>query len=165
MMPEKSHNAKTSDERSMADDTRKLSEDARGLGPMDAGSIVIGQVDEIVGEGGVEVPGCVVTKYELLKIAEHWAATIVDLDFSAFQGSSGSWEWRTLEYAHRRLNTIAKSIGEEELETVFKQAEREFSNGVEQSDWKTFLEGKGERERLRQEVQEEPTRDAEEDRK
>jgi hypothetical protein len=46
----------------MTDDTKKLSEDARGLGPMQAGPFTVGRVDEIVGEGGVEVPGFVATK-------------------------------------------------------------------------------------------------------
>jgi hypothetical protein len=49
-----------------ADETKqKLSEDARGLGPRQAGRFAIGLVDEFVGEGGVEVPEFA-TKYELL---------------------------------------------------------------------------------------------------
>jgi hypothetical protein len=51
----------------VADKTKQqLSEDARGLGPTQAGPFAIGLVDEIVGEGGVEVPEFVATKYELL---------------------------------------------------------------------------------------------------
>lgn len=126
-----------------ADDTKeKLSEDAAGLGPMHAGSIVIGRVDEIVGEGGVEVPGCVVTKYESIQIVKHWAAEIVDVDFSYFlYGCAGSSEWRTREYANRRLNTIAKSIGEEEVKKAFKQAEQDFAKSVDQRAWKIFTQG------------------------
>jgi hypothetical protein len=47
---------------------KKLSEDARGLGPMEVGSVVIGRVEPIVGEGGIEVPGFVATKDEILQI-------------------------------------------------------------------------------------------------
>ncbi|MGA9389794.1 MAG: hypothetical protein WBV69_05035 [Candidatus Sulfotelmatobacter sp.] len=58
-MPEENKNAKMSEAESTVHETKKLSEDARGLGPMQAGPFAIGRVDEIVGEGGVEVPGCV----------------------------------------------------------------------------------------------------------
>jgi hypothetical protein len=83
-MSEENNKTETSDERSMADDNKKLSDDARGLGPMNTGSVVIGLVDEIVGDGGVEVPGCVATKYEWIQILKHWASEIIDLDFSYF---------------------------------------------------------------------------------
>ena len=98
-----------------ADDSRKLSEDARGLGPGQAGRVRIGVVDMIVGEGGLEVPGLVPTKYETLLLVRAWAVEILHLDFGFFlYGSVGSSEWRTREFANRRLSAIAKSIGEEE---------------------------------------------------
>jgi hypothetical protein len=61
-MSEENNNAKMSEPESRADDSRKLSEDAQGLGPGQAGRIRIGVVDMIVGEGGLEVPGFVATK-------------------------------------------------------------------------------------------------------
>jgi hypothetical protein len=141
-----------------AEDTEeKLGADAGGLGPMHAGSIVIGLVEEIVGEGGVEVPGCKVTKYELIQIVKHWAAEIVDSDFSYFlYGCTGSSEWRTREYANRRLNTIAKSIGEEEVKKAFKQTEEAYGKDVDQRAWKIFMEGtKEEQEAFQAEIERE----------
>jgi hypothetical protein len=97
----------------------------------------------------------------------YWATEIIDLDFSFFlYGSTGSSEWRTREYANRRLNTIAKAIGEQEVKKAFGQAEQAFAKGVDQPAWKIFMEGtKEERERFQQEVQEELGRYAKEGRK
>jgi hypothetical protein len=155
-MSEENKNAKMSEPQSTADDSKKLSEDARGLGPWQAGRFRIGAVDMIVGEGGLEVPGFVATKYETLLLVRAWAGEILDLDFGFFlYGSVGSSEWRTREYANRRLNTIAKSIGEEEVKKAFKQAEEAFAKGVDPQAWKIFMEGtKEEQERFQQEVQE-----------
>src|ERR1035441_7807839 len=132
MMSEEQNNAEMfAAGNNVADDTKeKLSADAGGLGPMHAGSIVIGLVDEIVGEGGVEVPGCVATQYEWIQIVKHWAAEMIDSDFDYFlYGSTGSTEWRIREYAERRLNTIAKSIGEEEVKRAVTEAKGGFSTG------------------------------------
>jgi len=140
-----------------ADDTQeKLSEDAGGLGPMQVGAFTIGLVDEIVGEGGVEIPGYKATKYEILHLARHWAGEILELDFDYFlYGSTGSTEWRTRDYAERRLNTIAKSIGEEEVRKAISDAKVGFSTGVDERAWKIFTEGiKEEQESFHQEVQE-----------
>jgi hypothetical protein len=157
MMVEENNNAETSETQSTLDKTKKLSKDAAGLGPMHAGSIVIGLVDEIVGEGGVEVPGGVATKYEWIYIVKHWAAEIIDLDFSYFlYGCTGSSEWRTHAYANRRLNTIARFVGEEEVKRAFKQTEQEFAKGVDQRAWRIFMEGTQEQ---RQAFQEEISRE------
>jgi hypothetical protein len=103
-------NAKTSEAPSTADDTKKLSEDAGGLGPRQAGPYRIGVVDMIVGEGGVEVPGFVATKNDTLRLVRYWATEIIHLDFAFFlYGSSGSPEWRTREFTNRRLTTIQRS--------------------------------------------------------
>jgi hypothetical protein len=67
-MFEENNNAKMSEAKS---ETEKLSKDACGLGPMQAGPFVIGLVDSIVGKDGAEMPQFVATKYELL--VKHWA--------------------------------------------------------------------------------------------
>ena len=93
--------------------TSKLSDDAQGLGPLIGDRLAIGHVEEIVGEGGVEVPGFVATKNEILQLVRYWATEIVDLDFTFFlYGCTGSSEWQTRAFANRRLNTIAKWIAE-----------------------------------------------------
>jgi hypothetical protein len=75
----------------------------------------------IVGVGG-EVPGFVATKSEILQLVRYWAKKIIDLDFVFFlYGSTGSFEWRTNEFANRRLNTISKLIGEEEVNKAFRR--------------------------------------------
>ena len=86
----------------------------------------------------------------------HWAAEIIDLDFDYFlYGSTGSWEWRTREYANRRLNTIAKAIGDAEVTKAFRQVEDDFGKKVDARAWRIFKEGtQEERESFQREVQE-----------
>ena len=154
-MAEENEKVRISKAEHPVDETQKLSEDAGGLGPIQVGAFTIGRVDEVVGEGGLEIPGYKATKYEAIQIVKHWAAEMIDLDFDYFlYGSTGSSEWRTREYANRRLNTIAKSIGEEEVKRAFKQVEQEFAKGVDQRAWKVFMEGtKEEQESFQEEVQ------------
>jgi len=138
-----------------ADNGKLLSEDSRGLGPRYWGPVAFGVVDMIVGEGGTEVPGFVATKNEILQLVRYWATEIVHLDFSFFVlGYTGSSEWRTREFANRRLDTIGKFIRKEELTEGFRHAEQVFAKGVDQRAWKIFTEGtKEEQERFQQEVQ------------
>src|SRR5712692_10702040 len=117
------------------DKTKKLSEDAQGLEPRGG----IGFVDMIVGESGVEVPGFVPTKNEVLQLVQYWATEIIDLDFDYFlDGQSGSQEWRTSHFAHRRLNRISQLLGEEEVTKACKEAGQVFGQGVDQQAWKIF---------------------------
>lgn len=162
-MSEENNNEKMLEARSTADESKRLSEDARGLGPSETGMFVIGLVDSIVGEDGAEVPELVATKYESLVLVRHWATEIIDLDFMYFlYGCTGSSEWRTRVYANRRLNTLANVIGDEEVTKAFRQAEDAFGKSVDQRAWKIFMEGtKEEQERFQQEVQEKLARDAE----
>lgn len=54
------------------------------------------------------------TKNEMLQLVRYWATEIIHLDFSFFlYGITGSSEWRTREFANRRLNTIRKLIGQQ----------------------------------------------------
>src|SRR5579863_7589136 len=101
---------------SAAGNAKRLSDDARSLGPMRVGMFAVGHVDKVVGEGGTEVPGFVPTKNELLQLVRYWATEIIDVDWFHFAyASTGPSEWRTREFANRRLNTISQFIGEEEV--------------------------------------------------
>jgi len=141
--------------------SKKVSEDAQGLGPRQTGPFAFGVVDTIVGEGGVEVPGFVPTKNEILQLVRYWATEIIDLDFSFFlHGATGSSEWRTREFANRRLNTISKLIGQQEVTTAVEQATETFAKRVDARAWKVFWEGtKEEQEEFQQYVQEQLERD------
>jgi hypothetical protein len=116
-----------------ADAISTLSDDAQGLGPLIGHRIAIGHVDEMIGEGGVGVPGFVVNKNEILQLVRYWAAEVIDLDWMFFlYSSTGCSEWRTREFANRRLNTISKFIGKEEVKRVFRDAEQAFGKRVDQ---------------------------------
>lgn len=164
-MSEENKNPEVPEAGKTSDNTWKLSKDAEGLGPMHVGCSIVGAVDRIVGEGGAEVPGFLATKNELLQLVRYWATEIIDLDFDFFlYGCTGSSEWRTRAFANRRLYTISKFIGEEEVTKAFRQAEQAFGKRVNQRAWKIFMEGtKEEQEQFQQEVQKEMARDPEED--
>jgi hypothetical protein len=166
-MSEENNSAKISEAESTSDETKKLSEDARGLGPRQVGPIMIGVVDMIVGDGGVEVPSFLATKNEILQLVRYWAKEIIDSDFVFFlYGATGSSEWRTREFANRPLNTISKLIGEEEVTKAFRQTEQAIAKEVGPEAWRIFTKGtKEEQERFQQEVQERLARDTEEGRK
>lgn len=155
-MSEENNNEKISETERTVNDSQKLTEDAQGLGPKEVGPFRIGVVDMIVGEGGAEVPAFVATKNEILQLAMYWATKIIDLDFTFFvYGSSGSSEWRTREFATRRLDTICELIGEEEVTKTIRLAEEAFGQGVGQRAWRIFTEGtEEEQEQFRQRVQE-----------
>jgi hypothetical protein len=139
----------------------RLTNDARGLGPRQTRPFAFGVVNMIVGEGGVKVPGFVPTKNETLQLVRYWATEIIDLDFSFFlHGTTGSSEWRTREFANRRLNTISKLIGQQEVSAAVEQATETFAKRVDARAWKVFWEGtKEEQEEFQQFVQEQLERD------
>lgn len=139
---------------------QRLSADARDLGPTYAGSFSIGFVDFIAGEGGVEVPGFAATKHEILELVRYWATKVLDLNFTFFAyDASGSSDWRIWFFANRRLDTITKLIGKEDVRKAFKQAEQAFSQSVDQRAWRIFIDGTPEeREQFQREVEEELAR-------
>jgi len=97
---------------------------------MRTGQFVVGLVDEIVGEGGVEVPEFVAIKYELLVLVRHWATEITDLEFDYFiHTSTGSREWRTKAFAHRRLDRLVQVLGQETVDKAYIEAEEVFRTG------------------------------------
>jgi len=49
----------------------RVTHDAYGLGPLGASFLLIGSVDEVNGQGAVEVPEFVPTRFELKIVAEH----------------------------------------------------------------------------------------------
>jgi hypothetical protein len=141
-MTEENKNSETPDTASTADQNHKLSKDAHGLGPLQGGQIRLGAVDMIVGEGGVEVPGFVATRNEVFQLARYWATEILRLDFDYFiYRSLGSSEWRTREFAARRLNTVSQFIGEGDARKASKEAEQAFKERVDPLSWKNFTGG------------------------
>ena len=80
---------------------------AQGLEPR--GGIGFVQHD-IVGESGVEVPGFVPTKNEVLQLVQYWELVTEIIDLTFFQLISGQERDRRncvfCNFAHRRLDTI-----------------------------------------------------------
>jgi hypothetical protein len=139
--PQRNSKIEPKSERTVGASTRH-SDDTPGLGPMLAGPIRIGFVDEIVGGGGSEVPGFEITKNEILQLARYWSGKLIDLEFDYFAtGCTGSTEWRTSEFARRRLSRIADFVGDEEVRNVFEEAEQNFAARIDQRAWRIFKTG------------------------
>ena len=154
-MSEEKNKAKESGS-SAAGTQKKLSDDAQNLGPIPVRGVMLGAVDMIVGEGGLEVPEFVVTKQELLELARYWATEITERDFTFFlYGSTGSSEVHSQVFAHRRLNRIRNLIGQDEVAKAFTQAELDFAKRVDQHAWQIFMTGtETEQEDFRNKIQE-----------
>jgi len=101
MISQENNNTEISVTGSTAYGTKRLSEDARDLGPMRTGSFVIGRVGEIVGKGGVEVPAYVVTKYEVAE-REGFSAPLINT--RQFPSSSMSSS-RAVLFCHQNWQT------------------------------------------------------------
>jgi hypothetical protein len=110
------------------------------------------------------VLGFVATKNEVLQLVRYWATEIIRLEFTCFlYAYSGSSEWRTREFANRRLDTIGKLIGQEEVTNAYRQAEQAYGRVVDPQAWGIFMEGTPEEQaRFQQEGQESLERAAEE---
>ena len=104
----------------------RVTHDAYGLGPLGASFLLIGSVDEVNGQGAVEVPEFVPTRFELKIVAEHWNREYLQTSFWCFcvQGS-GSREIRIRPFAVPRLNRIESVLGEGALNHVTEDVESE----------------------------------------
>jgi hypothetical protein len=102
--------------------------------------VVIGAVDAINGAEAKPCPEFVPTRHELLEVARHWATELLNIEtVFFFDGQTGSEEWRTEAYAQRRLERIAMSVGDEEVEKVFSEVQDEFRKRVGDRYWEMFV--------------------------
>ena len=101
------------------------------LGPVHVGSIILGAVYEVNGEGAQELQAQV-TRFELELLCEHWARQIREVRRSYLVfGQSGSREIRVLPYAHNRLDYLAEFLGDDRVESIFDRVFEGFDAAVE----------------------------------
>jgi hypothetical protein len=126
-----------------ARDFRSDEPDTQDIGSFNAGNMVFGSVDEVNGPGSVQVPDFNVSKFELGLLARHWAEVYLDHDlFWVVHRSTGSSNWRTLEYAVRRLTRIAELAGEELVRTEANAAATAINKQCGDDEWFEYLRGK-----------------------
>jgi hypothetical protein len=124
------------------EENRMKNSDNDMLGASGAGAAFIGYVDEVNGHGAEEVKEFVPTRHELLQLAQHWARTAIEIEYDWFlyQDCSSS-EWRQTSFAWRRVNRIARVIGEEEVNKAIEQVKTEMGENAGPKTWHAFWEG------------------------
>ncbi len=109
------------------------------LAPLKGGGLIIGYVDEIHGEGGVEYKP---TRYELLVVARHWAELILDTELDWLYSRQADGEECRLEvHAEARLDRIAKVIGKAAVEKAIAEVESAQRKHMDEEHWRIFAEG------------------------
>jgi hypothetical protein len=112
------------------------------LAPLKGGGLIIGYVDEIHGEGGVECGAYKFTRYELLLVAGYWAEQILDIELDWFYNRQADGEECRLEaHAEARLDGIAKVIGKAAVEKAIAEVESEHRECMDEEHWRIFAEG------------------------
>jgi len=99
----------------------------------------VGFVDEIVGEGGKLHSEFAPTRYEIEVLVRHWAWFLIENDFFYWKHrSTGSTDYRMAAFADRRLNRIGQLLGEEFVETIWRETESSLEQSVGKKEWKRF---------------------------
>ncbi len=136
-------------------ETNQLSADSDDLGPLVAGPFQIGALDEVNGEGGIEVPDFVPTRNELLQLVKYWVQVAVEVNYAWFLYQvTGSVEIRMQPFAVRRIDRIVDVLGEEAVKQAVEEAYEEFRKREDPRLWDIFLNGSDEeREVVASEIQ------------
>ncbi len=132
-----------------------MAPESKACGPIRGQGYVIGQVDDINGEGAILV-NWQPTRAELRVLGLHYLELYYSnqIEFAEF-GTTGSSEWRESAFARQRVNSIADALGEgtvvPEWDAYIKEQEQRLSeinqvNGNGEEDVGEFGESKGERE-------------------
>jgi hypothetical protein len=133
--------------------------DNEALEPLRVGNCIIDLCPEINGSDAVACPEYIPTQHELLQLARYWYDTLLGIHLDwFFLAVSGSYESRMLAYAGRRLDRIAKVIGQEATDKVVAEVDTEYQERMG-ADWEIFIRGDDEeREMVRARVNDEVKR-------
>ena len=119
-----------------------LPPDSEGLGAFVGDNHVVGAVDEVNGEGALEVNEFVPTRHELSILARYWLEKVLTINFDWFYyRQTGSSEMRVKPYAYRRLARIERILGADAIESLDREVMSQRAAKVEPWLWKMFVEG------------------------
>lgn len=126
--------------------------DNEGLGAVHAGPFTIGDVEEVNGVGGEEVP-FVPTRHESIQLVKYWTRRAFDIEYWwFFYEQYGSSDVREHSFAWRRIGRIASAIGEPDVRKAIDETRDEL---VKEGDgWRIFLRGSSEeKDALKKEIE------------
>lgn len=110
-----------------------------GIAPMKVGGMIIGYVDEIHGQGGMEIVGFAPIRHELLQLVKFWAKTVVNCRWRWFvTGGQGSDDIRVHRYGMQRIEEIEQHIGQATVDRAVAEEWDEYSNGINAEHWDAF---------------------------
>jgi hypothetical protein len=102
----------------------------------------IGHVDEVNGRSATEIPEFIPTQHELLELVKYWTKVALGIEFLWFcYESPGSSDIRLRPFAYRRINRIAKCLGDAVVGRAFTDAREEFAKTVDARAWRIFRHG------------------------
>lgn len=82
------------------------------------------------------------TKYELLQLVKFWHKAILEGEWRFFAWDcTGSIEWSQSDLAKERIASVAKAIGQADVDKAIAEARAEFSETVNPRHWKAFVSG------------------------
>ena len=99
----------------------------------------IGYIENVNGPGARGCWEFQATHHEMKIIAKHWYRQLTEIDLFWFQHqTSGSTEWRSVEYAKRRIQRIRYWIGDAPILEAVYEVDAEFRQELGDAEWKRF---------------------------
>jgi hypothetical protein len=119
----------------------KLTRDP-SIAPLVGGGFAVGYVDEIHGEGGVEIESFNPTRHEVLQLVKHYAQAILHIKWGWLtMDCVGSSDRRERNFAIARIEQIRTCIGTTLVESVMDEVCSEFGADKDQRTWGIFCRG------------------------
>ena len=114
--------------------------DTEGLGyDYIRGTGIVGYIESVNGIGAVPDPDFVTTRFEMLVIAKHWYRKLCEINIFRFQNqTTEGTDWRTAEFADRRLCRIRRLLGDGPLDRIFSEVDAELEKMLGESEWERF---------------------------
>ena len=104
--------------------------------------VTFGFVDAVHGPGSEVLPTYGPTRHELLELTRYWMAQVLEIEMFWFlTATSGSHDCTMLPYAKKRLDRIAKVLGEKAVKEVVTQVQNEYRREMGDKNWEILLHG------------------------
>ena len=94
---------------------------------------------EVFGPGGQEIPGFLMTRWELLIMVKYWATRALQSDFDFYiTGSITLFQANIMKFAKRRIRRIASLLGQDRVTKAIADAYTEMAGRYPGPEWAEF---------------------------
>jgi hypothetical protein len=101
------------------------------------GPLVVGEVDEVNGDGAEELP-FMPTRHELCELAKYWTNILIVMTLKAFETGSSSTDIQRGGFADNRLKRLREVLGRDIVEKIFRESEEEWRKALGPDKWDGF---------------------------